>query len=104
MQYNRLESIVFAAVLTWCATCGSASARSAADMDKARMNAAVKFAETVLKYGRDTYGEKHTPLFADMLEVDTLRAPEKMYVVRIGNKVGPTPPWLPVISSNLALT
>lgn len=29
------------------------------------------FADNVLKYGRDTYGERHTPLFVDGINVDT---------------------------------
>ena len=71
--------------------------------DKDRMDAVVRFAETILEHGRDTYGEKHTPLFPDNLEVDTLRAPEQMYIHRLG---GPGPrskqSFQPVISSNLA--
>ena len=63
MQCSRLKWIVFVAVLIWSVTCASVRAQSAAEMDKARMDAAIRFAETVLKYGRDTYGEKHTPVF-----------------------------------------
>jgi hypothetical protein len=29
------------------------------------LNAVREFADNVLKYGRDTYGPKHTPLFVD---------------------------------------
>jgi hypothetical protein len=29
------------------------------------LNAVREFADNVLKYGRDTYGSKHTPLFVD---------------------------------------
>ncbi|MBW2149320.1 MAG: hypothetical protein JRI22_20145 [Deltaproteobacteria bacterium] len=74
------------------------------DMDKARMDAAIHFAETVLKYGRDIYGKKHTPLFIDTLDVDTMQAPEKTYLCRVWNKPCPRQyqPWQPVISSNLA--
>ncbi|MHC4177403.1 MAG: hypothetical protein ACYSWU_07850 [Planctomycetota bacterium] len=73
------------------------------DTDEARMNAAIQFAETVLKYGRDTYGEKHTPLFTDSLDVDTMKAPEKIYIYRL-NKPSPRQyqPWQPLVSSNLA--
>lgn len=67
------------------------------------MHALIQYAETIIKHGRDTYGEKHTPLFTDYLEVNTLKAPEKMYIHRLG---GPGPrskqPFQPVISSNLA--
>ncbi|MBN77768.1 MAG: hypothetical protein CMO36_06100, partial [Verrucomicrobiaceae bacterium] len=71
--------------------------------DKNRMEALVQYGETLLKHGRDTYGKKNTPLFSDYLEVSTLKAPEKMYIHRLG---GPGPrskqPFQPVISSNLA--
>jgi len=74
------------------------------DMDKARMEAALRFAETVLKYGRDTYGEKHTPLFTDVLDVDTMKAPEKIYICHLCGNPCPRQdqPWQPVVSSNLA--
>ena len=32
------------------------------------LNAVREFADNVLKYGRDTYGPKHTPLFVDGLK------------------------------------
>ena len=72
-------------------------------MDKARMDAVIRFAETVLKHGRDTYGEKHTPVFTDTLDVDTVKAPERMYIFRL-NKPSPRQwqPWQPVVSANLA--
>jgi pectate lyase len=35
------------------------------------LNAVREFADNVLKYGRDTYGPKHTPLFADGLNIHT---------------------------------
>jgi len=35
------------------------------------LNAVREFADNVLKYGRDTYGPKHTPLFVDGLNVNT---------------------------------
>ncbi len=39
------------------------------------MGAVIKFADTVITHGRDNYGEKHTPLFVDVLNVETLRSP-----------------------------
>ena len=75
----------------------------AAVSDQDRMEALVRYAESMLKHGRDIYGEEHTPLFVDALEVSTLKAPEMMYIHRLG---GPGPrskqPFQPVISSNLA--
>ena len=35
------------------------------------LNAVREFADNVLKYGRDTYGPKHTPLFVDGLNIQT---------------------------------
>lgn len=35
------------------------------------LDAVREFADNVLKYGRDTYGPKHTPLFVDGLNVHT---------------------------------
>jgi len=35
------------------------------------LDAVREFADNVLKYGRDTYGSKHTPLFVDGLNVNT---------------------------------
>jgi pectate lyase len=35
------------------------------------LNAVRTFADNVLKYGRDTYGPKHTPLFVDGLNIHT---------------------------------
>jgi len=82
----------------------AAQGKTVAQMDKARMDAAVKFAETVLKYGRDTYGAKHTPLFTDVLDIDTMKAPEKLYINHLRGNPCPRldQSWQPVVSSNLA--
>jgi hypothetical protein len=40
------------------------------------LDAVREFADNVLKYGRDTYGPKHTPLFVDGLNIHT-REPVK---------------------------
>ena len=37
------------------------------------LNAVREFADNVLKYGRDTYGPKHTPLFVDGLHAENLK-------------------------------
>jgi len=42
-----------------------------ADEDSKYIEAVREFADNVLKYGRDTYGPKHTPLFVDGLNVYT---------------------------------
>jgi pectate lyase len=80
-----------------------AGAAPAPPTDKDRLDALVQYAGTVLVHGRDSYGEEHTPIFSDYLEVSTLRAPEMIYIHRLG---GPGPrskqPFQPVIASNLA--
>jgi pectate lyase len=42
-----------------------------ADEDSKYLDAVRTFADNVLKYGRDTYGPKHTPLFVDGLNIHT---------------------------------
>ena len=44
---------------------------SSANEDSKYLDAVRQFADNVLKYGRDTYGPKHTPLFVDGLSVHT---------------------------------
>ena len=47
--------------------------------DEARLKAVVEFAENVLDKGRDRWGKKPTPLFADGLNVDTLQPVRWVY-------------------------
>ena len=53
-------------------------ATEAADPNESNkyLNAVRTFADNVLKYGRDTYGPKHTPLFVDGLNIH-MREPVK---------------------------
>lgn len=44
---------------------------NAPDKESKYLQAVREFADNVLKYGRDTYGPKHTPLFVDGLNVNT---------------------------------
>jgi hypothetical protein len=37
------------------------------------LNAVREFADNVLKYGRDTYGPKHTPLCVDGMSIQSLK-------------------------------
>jgi len=50
--------------------CFSAWAHASSEESK-YLQAVREFADNVLKYGRDTYGSKHTPLFIDGLNVHT---------------------------------
>ena len=56
------------------AGCSVAKAKvdiSAEDDASCYLNAVIEFADNVLKYGRDTYGPKHTPLSVDGLNIHT---------------------------------
>jgi len=50
---------------------GLLASNSSADEDTKYLKAVREFADNVLKYGRDTYGPKHTPLFVDGLNIHT---------------------------------
>ncbi len=44
------------------------------ERDEQRLEAVRAYADNVLEYGRDRYGDEHTPLFADGLNVDAMEA------------------------------
>ena len=47
--------------------------RQAEPISRQYLEAVEKFADTVIEKGRDTYGDKHTPLFADGLGAESLK-------------------------------
>jgi len=49
----------------------SEAADTAVTLESPYLRAVREFADNVLKYGRDTYGPKHTPLFVDGLNIHT---------------------------------
>ncbi|MFC1652086.1 ankyrin repeat domain-containing protein [Planctomycetota bacterium] len=51
--------------------CFSAAEPNAPSEESKYLQAVREFADNVLKYGRDTYGPKHTPLFVDGLNIHT---------------------------------
>ena len=58
---------LFSAILSPEALCGDEK------LDGGKYQKAVKkFSDSVIKNGRDTYGDRHTPLFVDGLQVETL--------------------------------
>jgi pectate lyase len=63
-------------VLTTLVFPGSAAEPSDPNQSTKYLDAVRTFADNVLKYGRDTYGPKHTPLFVDGLNIHT-REPVK---------------------------
>ena len=60
-----------------CVLLAAVAATCRADTDADRYLIAVRqYADNVLRYGRDTYGPKKTPLFVDGINVDTHEPPE----------------------------
>lgn len=66
----KLRVLLVVCCLGWFAH--SAPAQENAPGSEKYLTAVRKFADTVLEHGRDTYGEKQTPMFADGLEAETL--------------------------------
>ena len=64
---TALFAVAVGASSAQSATIGSPSLDS-----KPYLTAVRKFADSVLEHGRDTYGQQHTPLFVDGLQVETL--------------------------------
>lgn len=52
------------------------STASGANCDDELMNTVTKFGDTVIQHGRDNYGKSRTPLFVDVLNVETLKSPD----------------------------
>jgi pectate lyase len=71
----RNKTIPAILILVLASTVHAADTHDANDSTK-YLNAVRTFADNVLKYGRDTYGPKHTPLFVDGLNIHT-REPVK---------------------------
>jgi len=59
------------ALLVTLALAAALPASLTADESSKYLDAVRQFADNVLKYGRDTYGPKHTPLFVDGLNIHT---------------------------------
>jgi hypothetical protein len=72
---NRFGDQGVLAILLICefSVCPGKEAPAPADPNR-YLNAVREFADNVLKYGRDTYGPKHTPLFVDGMTVNTHEA------------------------------
>jgi len=64
------QAILVAVLLCQLSVCLGKEAPESADPNR-YLNAVREFADNVLKYGRDTYGPKHTPLFVDGLNIHT---------------------------------
>ena len=71
MRGKRFLHAVLVSILSLAASpCLSAEPPASKEASK-YLNAVREFADNVLKYGRDTYGPKHTPLFVDGLNIHT---------------------------------
>ena len=68
---RRMNRAIVVVGLLLCILAFSGSTRGDEMID-----AVTRFADTVVEHGRDRYGEKHTPMFVDVLNVDTLESPE----------------------------
>ena len=62
---------VFGSILTLAASPALSGEPSPGNDGSQYLDAVREFADNVLKYGRDTYGPKHTPLFVDGLNIHT---------------------------------
>jgi len=60
------KKLLLLTLLTCLILCSIAPAQ-----DSKYLNTVRQFADNVIKYGRDTYGPKHTPLFVDALNIHT---------------------------------
>jgi len=63
--------VVLGSVLALAASPCLSAEPPAANAASKYLDAVREFADNVLKYGRDTYGPKHTPLFVDGLNIHT---------------------------------
>jgi len=68
-KYKTFGIVIFGLFLI--GLIGFPTRNSWADEQSKYLNAVREFADNVLKYGRDTYGPKHTPLFVDGLNIHT---------------------------------
>ncbi len=74
MRRQRVHRLTFAIlILPHLPICFSAETPDPNDPNR-YLNAVRTFADNVLKYGRDTYGPKHTPLFVDGVNINTHEA------------------------------
>jgi len=71
MRGKLLKQLIFGILLIFqLPICLGTETQDANDSSK-YLDAVREFADNVLKYGRDTYGPKHTPLFVDGLNIHT---------------------------------
>jgi len=71
MRGKYIPHHILEVVLLVIALAGFSASSSKANENSKYLDAVIEFADNVLKYGRDTYGPKHTPLFVDGLNIYT---------------------------------
>ena len=91
---------VLGILLVWLASACLGTEIPDANESSKYLNAVREFADNVLKYGRDTYGPKHTPLFVDGLNIHTHEPVKWISPKGDLSKTTETEEW---ILSNLAL-
>ena len=73
--YVLRSSVIAVMLLCLLAPAREGLCEEAALSSERYMGAVTRFADTVIEHGRDTYGEKKTPVFVDGLHVETLSPP-----------------------------
>ncbi|MFC1795071.1 hypothetical protein ACFL3Q_15980, partial [Planctomycetota bacterium] len=76
MKLRFLHQAMFSAMLLFQFSICLGTEIPDANESSKYLDAVREFADNVLKYGRDVYGPKHTPLFVDGLNIHT-REPVK---------------------------
>ena len=72
---NLLIMIIFLVIII-----GSMKITNIQEAEKlSRLEAVITFCENVLEYGRDRYGDVHSPLFIDGINIYTLQPPPTLY-------------------------
>ena len=70
MRGHTNRAVLAILLISQVSVCLAAESSDPDDTSK-YLDAVRQFADNVLKYGRDTYGPKHTPLFVDGLNIHT---------------------------------
>ncbi len=68
---STIHALLGIVLIITVSSCFSAETNSHGGESSKYLDAVRTFADNVLKYGRDTYGPEHTPLFVDGLHIHT---------------------------------
>ena len=86
-----LRSKVILIIMTGACLLGSAPTGLAQEPPELYLATARAYADAMIKHGRDTYGEVHSPLFAGALDRKKLKAPRDLIdpIEVFGGRTGP---------------